>query len=47
MRVSVRLFAGLRERVGTSRLELEDVARVEDVWPRSGSETSRPVFSMP
>ena len=33
MRVSVRLFAGLRERAGRSRLELEDVARVEDVWP--------------
>ena len=34
MRVTVRLFAGLRERAGRSRLELEDVARVEDVWPR-------------
>jgi MoaE-MoaD fusion protein len=33
VRVSVRLFAGLRERAGRSRLELEDVARVEDVWP--------------
>ena len=36
MRVTVRLFAGLRERAGQSRLELEDVARVEDVWGRLG-----------
>ncbi|HET7573401.1 MAG TPA: molybdenum cofactor biosynthesis protein MoaE [Gaiellaceae bacterium] len=36
MRVTVRLFASLRERAGASRLELEDVARVEDVWPRLG-----------
>jgi molybdopterin synthase catalytic subunit len=36
MRVTVRLFAGLRERAGRARLELEDVARVEDVWPRLG-----------
>jgi molybdopterin synthase catalytic subunit/molybdopterin converting factor small subunit len=34
MRVTVRLFAGLRERAGRSRLELEDVARVGDVWER-------------
>lgn len=34
MRVTVRLFAGLRERAGRSRLELEDVATVEDVWAR-------------
>ena len=34
MRVTVRLFAGLRERAGRSHVELEDVARVEDVWPR-------------
>ena len=33
MRVTVRLFAGLRERAGRSRLELDDVARVADVWP--------------
>src|SRR5215831_6196210 len=32
MRVTVRLFAGLRERAGGSRVELEDVSRVEDVW---------------
>ena len=36
MRVSVRLFAGLRELAGVSRLELEDVARAGDVWPRLG-----------
>jgi molybdopterin synthase catalytic subunit len=36
MRVTVRLFAGLRERAGRSRLELEDVTRVEDVWPALG-----------
>jgi molybdopterin synthase catalytic subunit/molybdopterin converting factor small subunit len=35
MRVTVRLFAGLRERSGAARRELEvaDGARVEDVWP--------------
>jgi molybdopterin synthase catalytic subunit len=33
MRVTVRLFAGLRERAGLSRVELEDVSRVEEVWP--------------
>ena len=33
MRVTVRLFAGLRERTGRARLELDDVARVADVWP--------------
>jgi molybdopterin synthase catalytic subunit/molybdopterin converting factor small subunit len=34
MRVTVRLFAGLRERAGTGRqdVELADHARVEDVW---------------
>ena len=36
MRITVRLFAGLRERAGTSRLELADVARIEDVWPKLG-----------
>jgi MoaE-MoaD fusion protein len=36
MRVTVRLFAGLRERAGQSRLELEDVGSVADVWPRLG-----------
>jgi MoaE-MoaD fusion protein len=35
VRVMVRLFAGLRERAGTSRseLELQDGATVADVWP--------------
>ncbi len=35
MQVTVRLFAGLRERAGTGelRLELADGARVADVWP--------------
>lgn len=33
MRVTVRLFAGLRERAGRSSLELEDVTRVADIWP--------------
>ena len=36
MRVTVRLFAGVRERAGQSRVELEDVERVEDVWPKLG-----------
>ncbi|MHB8650363.1 MAG: molybdenum cofactor biosynthesis protein [Gaiellaceae bacterium] len=36
MRVTVRLFAGLRERAGTARLELEGVDTVADVWPRLG-----------
>jgi molybdopterin synthase catalytic subunit/molybdopterin converting factor small subunit len=36
MRVTVRLFAGLRERAGRSRVELEDVASVDDVWPALG-----------
>jgi molybdopterin converting factor small subunit len=36
VRVTVRLFAGLRERTGQSRLELDNVARVEDVWSALG-----------
>ena len=36
MRVTVRLFAGLRERAGRSQIELEDVARIDDVWPALG-----------
>jgi molybdopterin synthase catalytic subunit/molybdopterin converting factor small subunit len=36
MRITVRLFAGLRERAGRSRLELDDVALVGDVWARLG-----------
>jgi MoaE-MoaD fusion protein len=31
--VTVRLFAGLRERAGWSQKELQGVARVADVWP--------------
>jgi molybdopterin synthase catalytic subunit/molybdopterin converting factor small subunit len=34
VRVSVRLFAGVRERAGVARLELEDVAVAGDVWAR-------------
>ena len=34
VRISVRLFAGLRERAGASRLELDDVPSVGDVWAR-------------
>ena len=36
MRVSVRLFAGLRERAGWSQRELDGVQRVGDVWPALG-----------
>ena len=38
MRVTVRLFAGLRERAGAGRhdLELHEGAGVEDVWPALG-----------
>ena len=38
MRVTVRLFAGLRERAGAGRqdLELRNGASVEDVWPALG-----------
>src|SRR6195256_2242065 len=34
--VTVRLFAGLRERAGTARLEIDGVARVGDVWAKLG-----------
>jgi molybdopterin synthase catalytic subunit len=34
MRVTVRLFAGLRERAGWSKREFDDVTRVGDVWDR-------------
>jgi molybdopterin synthase catalytic subunit len=34
VRITVRLFAGLRERAGVARLELDDVARVDEVWAR-------------
>jgi molybdopterin synthase catalytic subunit/molybdopterin converting factor small subunit len=36
VQVTVRLFAGLRERAGVARLELDGVERVDDVWPRLG-----------
>jgi molybdopterin synthase catalytic subunit/molybdopterin converting factor small subunit len=36
VRVTVRLFAGLRERAGTARLEIEGVERVDDVWAKLG-----------
>ena len=32
--MTVRLFAGLRERAGTGRLQLDGVDRVDDVWAR-------------
>ena len=34
MRVTVRLFAGLRERAGTARVDVEGVERVSDVWAK-------------
>jgi MoaE-MoaD fusion protein len=34
--VTVKLFAGLRERAGWSERKLDDVARVADVWPALG-----------
>jgi molybdopterin synthase catalytic subunit/molybdopterin converting factor small subunit len=37
MRVTVRLFAGLRELAGRASFELEDVASVRDVWARLGA----------
>ena len=44
MRVTVRLFAGLRELAGTGRRELElaDGAAVTDVWPALGLEGPEP-----
>jgi MoaE-MoaD fusion protein len=36
MSVTVRLFAGLRERAGWSERELEGISRVGDVWPALG-----------
>ena len=36
MRVTVRLFAGLRERAGFGERELEGVSRVGDIWPALG-----------
>jgi molybdopterin synthase catalytic subunit len=34
--VTVKLFAGLRERAGWAQREVDGVERVEDVWPRLG-----------
>jgi molybdopterin synthase catalytic subunit/molybdopterin converting factor small subunit len=34
VKVTVRLFAGLRERAGWARRELDDVVRLGDVWAR-------------
>jgi MoaE-MoaD fusion protein len=36
VRITVRLFAGLRERAGFAERELEGAARVADVWPALG-----------
>src|SRR3989440_1653683 len=36
VRVTVKLFAGLRERAGWSERELDHVTHVEDVWPALG-----------
>jgi molybdopterin synthase catalytic subunit len=36
VRITVRLFAGLRERAGYAQREVEGVARVRDVWPALG-----------
>jgi len=36
VRVTVRLFAGLRDRAGWARREVDGVTRVEDVWPTLG-----------
>ena len=36
VRVTVRLFAGLRERAGKGRLEVDGVERVSDVWGKLG-----------
>ena len=50
MRVTVRLFAGLREHAGTGRrdVDLGDGARVEDVWPalELGDEPAGLVFAV-
>src|SRR5437763_15668945 len=48
VRVTVRLFAGLRERAGTGRLEVDGVDRVGDVWKRLdlGDESSGLLYAL-
>ena len=36
MKITVRLFAGLRERAGVARLDVDGVERVDDVWAKLG-----------
>lgn len=36
MPITIRLFAGLRERAGTGKFELDGVATVADIWPALG-----------
>jgi molybdopterin synthase catalytic subunit/molybdopterin converting factor small subunit len=36
VRVTVRLFAGLRERAGTARLDVDGVERIDDIWAKLG-----------
>jgi molybdopterin synthase catalytic subunit len=36
MRITVRLFAGLRERAGAALLEVDGVSRVDEVWAKLG-----------
>jgi MoaE-MoaD fusion protein len=36
VRVTVRLFAGLRERAGAARLDVDGVERIEDIWAKLG-----------
>ncbi|MEX2211783.1 MAG: molybdenum cofactor biosynthesis protein MoaE [Gaiellaceae bacterium] len=48
MTVTVRLFAGLRERAGWSQRELDGVERVADVWPalRLGDEPAGLLYAV-
>jgi molybdopterin converting factor small subunit len=36
VKITVRLFAGLRERAGFARLDVDGVERVDDVWAKLG-----------
>jgi MoaE-MoaD fusion protein len=36
VKITVRLFAGLRERAGVARLDVDGVERVDDVWAKLG-----------